>query len=164
MSLVAREVPTAHLYLVGGSPQRDYHEQVLDAVRRFGITSHVTFLGYCAHVTQILETCDVGVLSSRSEGFPLALVEYAAAGLPVVSTDVGQCREILDDGRVGLLVAPQDPRALADALLRVLDGRVDRSIGDRLRARVERRYSVSAVVTSLSSLYTTLAHERNGHR
>ena len=51
----------------------------------------------------------IGVLSSVSEGFPLALVEYGLAGLPVVSTDVGQCSEMLDNGKAGMLVAAGNP-------------------------------------------------------
>ena len=59
--------------------------------------------------------------TTPDEGLGIALIEAMAAGVPVVASDVGACREVLDDGALGLLVPPGDPVALADAIERVRD-------------------------------------------
>src|SRR5213078_2566083 len=70
---------------------------------------------------QLLSCCDIGVLTSRSEGLPNAVLEYLAAGLPVVATAVGGVPEIIENEVHGLLVPPENPAALSTALLRLLE-------------------------------------------
>ena len=104
-----------------------------------------------------------GCLPRRSEGFPLALLEYGRAGLPVVATRVGQCREILDDGRAGLLVPPGDPTTLASAVLRLIrDPALRSSLGTNLRCRVEQEYSEQIVIARLAGIYDNILSELAG--
>lgn len=76
----------------------------------------VVFLGQRSDVPQILAGLDAFILSSKTEGYSLALVEAAAAGLPIIATDVGGNKEIVSDGVNGLLVPAGDPQALAQAV------------------------------------------------
>lgn len=144
---VSREEPGAHLLLAGSEVEPDTARRVREA-----ITGNVTLLGRRDDVPALLRSCDVGVLSSSSEGFPLALLEYGHAGLPVVATRVGRCAEVL--GGAGLLVPPRDPDALADALLRLLrDAALRSRLGRELQERVRSLYSPAAVMERLERVY-----------
>lgn len=144
------KVPDAHLLLAGADVEPDYAARV-----RKQAGDRVTFLGPRPDVPDLLRACDVGVLSSASEGFPLSLLEYGRAGLAAVATRVGQCPEVLDGA--GILVPPGDPGALADALSSLLrDPARRRELGERLRQRVRQRYSPSAVMERLEAVYHTV--------
>jgi glycosyltransferase involved in cell wall biosynthesis len=77
------------------------------------------------------------------------------AGLPVVATQVGECEEVLDRGGAGLLVPPQSPRDLAEALLSLLDSRERRALlGERFLHRVQNLYSAKAIIERVCLVYT----------
>ena len=82
-------------------------------------------------VLELFRAADAALLSSRWENFPHAAVEALAAGTPVLATDVGGIREIVVDGRNGLVVPPGDPGALAAAIRRFVE---DDALQERLRA------------------------------
>jgi glycosyltransferase involved in cell wall biosynthesis len=153
MAQVIRQFPRAQLLLVGaGDPDRQ--QLLLAEQRRLGLERNVACLGLRDDIPAILGACDIGVLSSASEGLPLALIEYGMAGLPAVATSVGQCAEVLDDGQAGLLAPPGQPAALADALLALLRSPDRRSaLGERLRQRVRANYSAEAVVGQVCAMY-----------
>ncbi len=85
-----------------------------------GLGDAVRFLGDRSDVRQLLQGFDAFVLSSLSEGYSMALLEACASGLPIVATDVGGNREIVADGGNGLMVAPADEGALAEAMAALL--------------------------------------------
>jgi glycosyltransferase involved in cell wall biosynthesis len=109
MRLVKARRPFAHLLLVGDYADKPYCDSVLQHISTLGLSEQVTYLGARQDIGAILRNTDIGVLSSGSEGLPLALLEYGIAGLPAVSTNVGQCPEVLNDGAAGLLVPPSSP-------------------------------------------------------
>jgi glycosyltransferase involved in cell wall biosynthesis len=103
------------LVLAGDGPLRDHVEQ---AVRAAGLETSVLRLGYVGAVPALLRRCHVGLLVSESEGMPNAVMEYMAAGLPVVTSAVPGVDELVDHGRTGLIVPdPIAPDAVAEALL-----------------------------------------------
>ncbi len=154
MAVVVREHPDAHLLLVGREADATYSAAVRGAIAELGLASHVSLLGERADVAGILRQSDIGVLSSVGEGFPLALVEYGLAGLGTVTTDVGQCAEVLDGGRAGLLVPPSQPEQLAAALTQLLTSPPMRAdFGARLQQRVADRYGKDAVVKQITAVY-----------
>jgi glycosyltransferase involved in cell wall biosynthesis len=84
-------------------------------------------------------------------------MEYMAAGKPIASTRVGGISELVDDGREALLVEPRDPKALADAIARLLrDPDEAKRLGEAARARQQREYSLDAMVRRIESLYEEL--------
>lgn len=154
MRRVVDRFPDAHLLLVGAASDPAYERRVLDSIAALRLGANVGLLGRRADVGAILHACDIGVLSSASEGFPLAVVEYGLAGLPVVATDVGQCAEVLDDGSAGIVVAPGRDDLLADALLALLEDRSRRArLGERLKARAASLYSADAVMGTITKVY-----------
>ncbi|MDQ2805447.1 MAG: glycosyltransferase [Chloroflexota bacterium] len=157
MALVVPHFPTAHLLFVGRYTNSPCVAEVRRLLTAHQLTAHVTFLGEQTDVPAILHSAAVGVLSSRSEGLPMTLLEYGAAALPVVATTVGQCAEVLDGGAAGLLVPPQRPDLLAAALLTLLADPARRAtLGRCLQARVQVRYSSAAVIGQVDQVYRTL--------
>lgn len=120
MKLVVQEFPEAHLILLGKADHETHLEQINNAIARENLASHISWLGPRLDVYAILRGCDIGVLSSASEGLPLALIEYGMAPLASVATNVGQCSEVLKEGKAGILVPPNSPASLADAITLLL--------------------------------------------
>jgi glycosyltransferase involved in cell wall biosynthesis len=159
MALVAKRVPAVHLILVGDSANAKYLNQVHARMSQLGLEGNVCYLGPRQDVPSILRACDVGVLSSISEGLPLALLEYGAAGLPVVVTNVGQCAEVVDNGKAGILIPCSNPEKLAEALLSLLSSTEYRlTLGNRLRRRVHAAYSAGPIVEQISGIYRDVLH------
>jgi glycosyltransferase involved in cell wall biosynthesis len=153
MGLLRSAQPDVQLLIVGpGDPT-----QLRARAAGIGVDDVVTFTGTRGDVAQILAASNIGVLSSDFEGMPLAVLEYMAAGLPVVATDVGGVPEIVDHGRSGLLVPPRDPVALSGAIDTVLSDRsMARSMGAAGRARQQREFSAELMADRVYCLYDSL--------
>jgi glycosyltransferase involved in cell wall biosynthesis len=120
VALVAQEFRDIQVLVVGAQKDPAYLEKIEKAISEHKLEDHLLLLGERDDVTDILALSDIGVLSSEWEGLPLALIEYGMAGLASVSTRVGQCAEVLGDGRFGILVPPADSQSLADGIIRLL--------------------------------------------
>lgn len=162
LDIVIQRCPSAHLLLIGAEIDDAYLARVHREVTWRGLEGHVSFLGPRSDVNAILKQCDVGVLSSASEGLPLALLEYGAAGLPVVATEVGQCAEVLDGGSCGLLAPPLAPALQATCLLSLLQSSERRAtLGRKFQERVQSVYSPVAAVQRICSIYDAIMRERS---
>jgi sugar transferase (PEP-CTERM/EpsH1 system associated) len=130
----------AHLLLVGDGP---WMGRLRELAAELGLAERVHFVGYQDRPAPYLRVMDVFVLSSRSEGMPLSVLEAWAAGLPVIGTRVGGLPELIDDGRTGLLVDFADEGALARAACDLIDdpGLAAR-LGEAGRDQVESRFSL----------------------
>jgi len=116
----------------------------------------VTLTGVRHDIARVLASFDAFVLSSRSEGLPLALLEAMATGLPVVSTNVGGVSEVVDHGRAGLLVPAGDEDALGRSIARLIASPAEATdLGRRARARAL-HYDAVAVVDRYMALYDGL--------
>jgi len=142
--------PDASFTFVGDGPRREALETL---TRALGITDRVRFMGESRDVARILAEHDLFVLPSRSEAFPNALIEAMATALPVVATDVGGIPEVVRPGS-GLLVRPDDERALADAVLALMDDpAAAAALGRAARTDVERHYTIDRMVERFEQLY-----------
>ena len=114
----------------------------------------VDYRGWVADMPRLLAECHVVCLPSYREGLPKSLIEAAAAGRPIVTTNVPGCREVVRDGDNGLLVPPQDPAALAVALERLIAAPQERArMGARGRARAEREFALDTIITQTLATY-----------
>lgn len=139
------------LVVVGDGETRAALEARAKALK---IDDSVHFLGMRSDVAQLLPAFDVFVLSSTSEGYSLALVEAAAAALPIVATQVGGNADIVVDGHNGRLVPAQNPEALAAALAGVADDTVLRErMGAAGRQWALRRGTIDAMGQAYLALY-----------
>jgi len=142
------------LVLVGGGSE----EAALRAqAAALGIADRVRFLGWRRDVAEIYAASDVVVLSSHNEGTPVSLIEALAAGVRVVATDVGGVRDVLDEGRLGTLVAPGRPDLLADSLQAASESRGSRAESDVRRLEIRRRYDVGRLADDLDDVYCEIA-------
>lgn len=163
MAIVKRQVPTAHLLLVGARSDTSQVDAVRQEISMHGLNENISLLGQRSDVHAILRSCDIGVLSSASEGLPLALIEYGMAGLPTVATRVGQCPEVLDEGRVGTLVEPGNPEELARGLLTLLRSPDERCVfGEQFLRHVKSSYSTEAVLPQVWQVYDEILDVEKG--
>ena len=113
---VIQECPDTCFEIAGGG-DIDHYQRIIDAN---GLTARVKLLGSVADIRFFLSTLDVAVLPSRAEALSNALLEYMAAGRPIVATDVGGNKELIAHGKNGLLTPVEDPIALAKAVCDLL--------------------------------------------
>lgn len=112
-----------------------------------------------ADVPGILRAADIYLQPSRSEGLGLSIIEAMAAGLPVIATRVGGIPEAVEDGVTGILVAPDDPRALADAIRWMLDHPAERAaMGERGAGR-SKLFDVHTIAGHLEAIYREVAND-----
>jgi glycosyltransferase involved in cell wall biosynthesis len=109
-------------------------------------------LGEIANVSEQISKASIGVLSSDMEGLPVALLEYGVSKLAVVSTDVGQCREVIQS--FGKLVPPNDPEALSEGLLYYIENVKNREADAKnFSEHIKSSYTFEAVLPKILSLY-----------
>jgi glycosyltransferase involved in cell wall biosynthesis len=155
---VAARHPDWQLWIFGWGAKR---QQLAAQIEELGLTAQVRLKGPSRRLDEELAAASGYVLSSRFEGLPMVLLEAATAGVPAVAFDcpTGPA-EIIDHGRTGLLVPPQDVEALAAGMLRLIEEPAERrAMGAAARADSS-RYSMPAVRRAWEELFAELAAAR----
>jgi glycosyltransferase involved in cell wall biosynthesis len=153
-------LPGVRLVLVGDGPERPRLEAL---AHESGLGDRVHFVGYQPCPAAFLRMMDVFSLTSRSEGFPVSLLEAWLAGRPVVCPAVGGIPEVVTHGINGLLFPPGDDAALVEGLASVLgDGGLARRLGEAGRSAVRERYSIDRMASEYESRYDSLVAAREG--
>ena len=148
---VRDDLPDAALVVVGDGELR---AELAALAATPALAGRVHLLGDRSDVADLLRAFDLFVMSSRSEGYSIALLEACASALPIVATDVGGNAEIVRTGENGLLPPPADPGALADALRALLsDPARARTMGQAGREWVRREGSLAAMAARYEALY-----------
>lgn len=151
VALVVTHEPTFRLLIAGDGPCMPEARAALD---RLGLHDHVQLLGACRDVPSVLRQASLFVLSSRTEGISLTLLEAMACGLPVVATQVGGNAEVVQHGQTGWLVPAGDPRQLADAVERLWRAPDQcRQFGEAGHQRVVQHFDVKRMVRQYEDLY-----------
>jgi glycosyltransferase involved in cell wall biosynthesis len=141
------------LVAVGRGPLR---EEVERATRSLGLEDRVLFAGERADALEIVAGSDVFVLASRQEGLPVALMEAVSVGIPVVATEVGEIPRLMRSEADALLVAPEDPDALAGAISRVVSDAALRERLGQASLRLSSLFDVEKATKEIEGLYTEL--------
>jgi glycosyltransferase involved in cell wall biosynthesis len=151
---LATDFPGLRVLVAGVGPEEDRVRVLIDAL---GLGGTVRLLGARDDVPDVLAALDVAVLSSDWEGSPLSVMEYMAAGLPVVATSVGGVPDLITHGVHGLLVARRDWAGLAEATTRLLRDRpLAEAMGRRAQERQRREFDLHTMVRRLEGLYEDL--------
>lgn len=147
----------AELWIVGNGPRRDVIRKLARKTLPEGC---VKVMGAQLDVAQLLHDADVLVLSTHREGFPNAVAEAMAAGLPVVATDVDGLSELVQDEVTGLLIPSGNKTFLAAGINRLLSNPEERAaFGKAGRARVEQHFSFELMTAAHEDLFTQLLAE-----
>ncbi len=157
MPTIVAADPTASLLVVGDGPDRPRYEAL---ARELGVADHVRFAGYQsqAEVRTHLSSSAVFVLPSFAEGVPVSLMEAMAAGLPVITTQVGGITELVTDGENGDVLRPGDVDALADRVVKLLaDPELRRARGAHGRRVVEAEFDSATEAARLRALFDAAA-------
>lgn len=145
------------LLLVGRDFEDDYSSQIKDYISQNNLEKNVFILGARTDTADILKSCDIGILSSDSEGLPVALLEYGLSNLPVISSNVGQCKEVLNNGKCGILVSKNDELAFSNALEKyITDIEFRNRKANEYNKFVQKNYSKDSVMSIVVDIYKSI--------
>ena len=148
------------LHLIGDNPQTNYSNKILQNINDPMLKDKIFYYGSQKNVLGYLQQSDLGVLSSLSEGLPLALLEYGIAKLAVVTTDVGQCQEVLNGH--GRIVPPDNSEMLAHDIFYYYNNNEQRNKdASNFNKHIIRNYSEQSVLVEIMKLYSDVLSSDN---
>ncbi|WP_268035004.1 glycosyltransferase [Algoriphagus sp. PAP.12] len=129
------------VYFLGEYVELDWFKSVEDEIARLGLQNNVEIVGPVENIAPYIELAHIGVLSSISEGLPVTLLEYGMGALPTIATDVGQCGDVLGDGKFGELVSPESPKELQDSIVKIFNNYPEAiEVGVKFQLHTEHNY------------------------
>jgi glycosyltransferase involved in cell wall biosynthesis len=146
---------------IAGEGAADLVADLERQIRAASLQDCVMLLGNRSDIPELLERSDLFVMSSAWEGFPIALLEATASGLPFVATDVGGCREIAELCGNGVVVAAQDPQVLADAIADLVEHRDKLRRLSKAAIKSAPKLSIETAADAHIELYRDLLGERD---
>jgi len=156
IQLLKESAPEVRFVIAGDGEMRGELEQLAE---NLGLKENIYFLGFREDVDNIYADSDVLIFPSLTEGAPFAIIEALASARPVVATDVGGISELIDEGKCGFVVPAKDPRALTEALLKLIrDEGLRKSFGENARSRVYPHLSHTRLVKDMEKIYLELVN------
>jgi glycosyltransferase involved in cell wall biosynthesis len=157
--LLSKQHPETTFVVVGDGPERQFLEK---KTRELGIKQKIIFMGHVTDMSEIWEKLDIYVLCSKHEGLSMALLEAMSYGIPVVVTAVGGNKEVINNKENGIVVPPNNPKAIADACnFFLLNRELSAKIGENARGMIKKRFTAEKHVIKLCALYKTLLRQRS---
>lgn len=174
---VARYVPVKNHHLIISAASRlkdrakdmhfvfagdgELHDELLAHVKDCGMRDRFHFIGWRNDIPDVLAAFDIFIMCSKNEGMGRAFVEAQAAGLPVIGTRVGGVAEVLDEGRTGYLVEPDDADGLADKIELLYSQKSHReALSEACRKWVCPKFSVEVMVDEIEKVYRKVLREK----
>ena len=155
---VAEKRPESHFVLAG---EGELKNELEDLAAQYNIKDKTHFIGRCTTIPELLSVSSVGVLTSFAEGFSNSILEYMAAKLPVVATNVGGASEAIVKNETGFLIESDDDKTMANRLIELLENHEQaKRFGERGREIVEEKFSCAAQLENTLKLYERKLNER----
>jgi len=146
-AIIRKKHPDWTFHLFGKDFKDDYSAKIKSLVIDLKLEKIIFFYGTSDTIGSALEQCDIGVLSSLSEGLPLAVLEYGLYKLPVVATDVGEVSKIIFSKNEGLIVESNNLDEFANAIITLIENKSNRiKTGEQLNQFVQLNYSQKAII------------------
>ena len=157
-ALIGKTRPDVHFVFVGEGPSR---ARLQEQATQLGVSNRVHFLGLRRDIARLNWSFDCVLLPSLQEGTPISIIESLAAARPVVATDVGGVRRLIENQKTGLLIPPRDPAAAAAAVIRVLNEPQNaKTWGECGREWVQREWSLEQMLAQHRALYREVLVEK----
>lgn len=146
--------PKYSLHLIGKDFNDDYSAEIKQLIIDLRLENAVSIYGSRNDTFQILKQAKIAVLASKSEGLPLALLEYGYMSLPVVCTNVGDCSKVITDNENGILVSAQNPQEFAESLENLaINPILGSSFGNSLQKKVRNNFLLEQIITKVINVY-----------
>lgn len=150
---VLEKFPEWTLHCVGKDFNDEYSKETKLKISKFRLEENVFFYDTKKDVSNIISQSDIGVLSSKSEGLPISLLEYGLSGLPAIVTNVGDCKKVVTND-TGVLVPKESPVALSQAIKKLIrDKKKAKIFGNNLKLRVLEMFSEKVYIKNLLEIY-----------
>jgi glycosyltransferase involved in cell wall biosynthesis len=155
VALLRPELPKLKVHFVGYVT-----EEFINLAKEEGVEDSLVFHGEVEHsiMDKYFSSADIFVIASRTEGFPLALIEAMASGIPVVASNIGSLREIISDGTDGILFQSEDSVALSNAILQLYRNPILRKMLSDNGLKTSRKYDWEIIAEKYIILYKNLAN------
>ncbi len=155
-----RGMKNLHVSIVGNS-EGNFDEKISHYIKHHGLSEYATLTGRRNDVPELLTKMDIGVMASSNEAFGRTTVEYMMAGLAVVASDGGANKEIVKDGKTGLIYKSGDSKALADKLeLLIKDRDTLEKLAKNGQTAAEKNFSSAANSDAIYSLYKEILEKK----
>ena len=154
---IATKYPGWTLHCVGKDFEDSYSKALKQEIKALELTTRIFIYGSKPDVLNVLDQAALAVLSSKSEGLPIALLEYGLAALPTIATNVGNCNLVIANKTLGQLVPSENTMALSQALINYISTMEEATaIGENLKSYVIANFSVTATSRKLVSDYNCI--------
>ncbi|MDD5136466.1 MAG: lipopolysaccharide heptosyltransferase II [Candidatus Omnitrophica bacterium] len=155
IAILNRQIPNLHAVIVGEAPKSKYKEDLELLIRRLGLSNTIEFLSATNDVPNVMKKLDVLVSATITpEAFGRVIIEAQASGVPVVATQVGGVVDIIEDSKTGLLCSPQNPKDMAEKVLKLYKDRalwMNLAIGSR--RHVESYFNLEKMMEKTLAVY-----------
>lgn len=144
--VMKKKFPDWTFHLFGKDFEDDYSRGIKRHIKKLKLEENIFFYGTIQNISSVLKQCDIAVLTSLSEGLPLAVLEYGLHQMPVVSTNVGEISKIITSDREGFLVESNNVDQFTNALIKFIENKSHRNVvGQRLKNKIKLSFSEESI-------------------
>lgn len=163
VNILNRQMPRLKVVIIGSAPKDKYKEDLDILIRRFGLTRVVEFAGAAHDVPAVMKKLDLLVSATVTpEAFGRVIIEAQASGVPVVATRVGGVVDVVEDGRTGLLCNPQDPKDMAEKILKLYRSKdLWEKLAKEGRRSVEEKFLLNTMTERTIAVYDEALKSKN---
>jgi glycosyltransferase involved in cell wall biosynthesis len=153
-NILQNKFPDWTLHLIGKDYNNEYSDKIKRYISNHNLKENVFLYDMCSDIKNILEQASIGVLSSENEGLPISLLEYGLANLPVLTTDVGECKKVINHHKA--IVVSKRSDIFANALMEIIEDNFLRDeISKELHSNVLLKFSKENFMLKIKNMYTT---------